>query len=86
MQVSDFLAILKADFGRFRRISAVFRPVSAVPAVLATSRYDPIWLDFGRISSVRRELKSIRHELSRIGANRAESTQIREKKKKKKKH
>ena len=85
MQVSDFSAIFKADFGRFRRISAVFRPVSAVPAVLATSRYDPIWpirLYFGQISSVRRRLKPIRHELSRIGTNRAESVRIREKKKK----
>ena len=73
---------------RFRRISAVFRPVSAVSTVSAVGRNDPIWpirLYFGQISSVRRRLKPIRHELSRIGANRAESAQIREKKKKKKK-
>ena len=70
---------------RFRRISAVFRPVSAVSTVSAAGRYDSIWpirLYFGQISSVRRRLKPIRHELSRIGANRAESAQIREKKKK----
>ena len=29
MQVSDFTAILKADFGRFRPVSACFRHVSA---------------------------------------------------------
>ena len=82
MQVSDFPAIFKADFGRFWRISAVFRPISVVSAV---GRYDPIWtiqLDFGRSSLVRRESKPIRHELSRIGTNRAESVRIREKKKK----
>ena len=81
MQVSAFLAIFKADFG-------CFRPVSAVSAILAAGRYDPIWpirLDFGRISPVWCESKPIRHELSHIGANRAESARIREKKKKKKK-
>ena len=86
MQVSDFPTILKADFGRFRPVPAVFRPISAVSAVAAAGRYDPIWLiqpDFGRISPVRRESKPIRHESSRIGANRAESARIREKKKKK---
>ena len=74
-QVSAFSAIFKADFGRFR-------PVSTVSA---SSRYDPIWpirLDFGRISLVRHESKPIRHESSRIGANRAESAWIWEKKKK----
>ena len=97
MQVSDFTAILKADFGRFwpvsacfrpfRPVSAVFRPVSVVSAVSAAGRYVPIWPirpDFGRISPIRRESKPIRHESSRIGANRAESARIREKKKKKK--
>ena len=62
MQVSDFPAIFKADFGRFRRISAVFRPVSAVSTA---GRYDTIWpirLDFGRISPVRRES-------NRVGTN-----------------
>ena len=83
MQVSAFLAIFKADFGRFWRVSAVFRPVSAVSAA---SRYDSIWPirpDLGRISPVQRELKPIRHESSRIGVNRAELARIREKKKKK---
>ena len=85
MQVSDFPAIFKADFGLFRHISAVFWPVSAESAVSTAGRYDPIWpirLDFGRISPVRRESKPIRHESSRIGANRTESVRIREKKKK----
>ena len=73
--------------GRFRPVSAVFRPVSAVLAISAAGRYvpiRPIWPirpDFGRISSIRRESKPIRHESSRIGANRAESARIREKKK-----
>ena len=83
MQVSAFLTIFKADFGHFRRVSAVFRHVSAVSAA---GRYDPIWPirpDFGRISPVWHESKLIRHESSRIGANRAESARIREKKKKK---
>ena len=85
MQVSDFPAIFKADFGLFRRISAVFWPVSAISAA---GRYDPIWpirLDFGRIRLVRHELKPIRHESkpirhesSCVGAN--------PRKKKKKKH
>ena len=71
MQVSAFPAIFKADFGRFRRVSAIS----------AAGRYDPIWPDFGRISRVRRESKPIRHESSRIGANWAESARIWEKKK-----
>ena len=69
MQVSDFSAIFKADFGLFRRISAVFRLVSAVSAA---GRYDIIWpirLDFGRISPVQRESKPIRHESNRVGTN-----------------
>ena len=83
MQVSALTAIFKADFGRFRPVPAVFRPISAVSAA---GRYGPIWPirpDFGRISPIRRESKPIRHESSRIGANRAESARIREKKKKK---
>ena len=77
--------------GWFRLVSAVFRPVSAVSAVSAAGRYvpiRPIWPirpDFGWISPIRRESKPIWHESSRIGANRAESARIREKKKKKKK-
>ena len=85
MQVSALTAIFKADFGRFRPVPAVFRPISAVSAISAAGRYNPIWPirpDFGRISPIRRESKPIRHESSRIGANRAESALIREKKKK----
>ena len=69
MQVSNFPAIFKANFGHFRCVSTVFRPVSAVSAA---GRYDPIWPirpDSGRISPVRRESKPIRRELSRVGAN-----------------
>ena len=74
-QVSAFPVIFKANFGRFRHVSAVS----------ASSRYDPIWpirLDFGRISPVWLESKPIWHKSSRIGANRAELARIREKKKK----
>ena len=55
-----------ASFGFSSHIQGRFRPFPAC---------------FGRISPVRRELKPIRHESSRIGANRAESARIREKKK-----
>ena len=85
-QVSAFPAIFKADFGCFRYVSAVFRPVSAV---LAAGRYDSIRPNFGWISPVRHESKPIRcesshiGESSRIGVNRAESARIQEKKKKK---
>ena len=68
-QVSALTAIFKADFGRFRPVPAVFRPISAVSAA---GRYDPIWPirpDFGRISPVRRKSKPIRHESSRIYLN-----------------
>ena len=84
MQVSDFTAILKADFGRFRLVSACFDRFPACFGRIG-GRYFPIWPirpDFGRISPIRRESKPIRHESSRIGANRAESARIREKKKK----
>ena len=69
MQVSTFKAIFKADFGRFRPVPAVFRPISVVSAISAASRYGSIWPiqpDFGRISPVRLESKPIRHESSRI--------------------
>ena len=91
MQFSALTAIFKADFGRYQPVPAVFRPISAVSAVSAAGRYHPIWPirpDFGRISPIRRESKPIRHESSRIGANRAKSVRIepsrRESKKKKK--
>ena len=90
MQVSDFTAILKADFGRFRPVSACFGRISSI----GRRPIRPIWPirpDFGRISPIRRESKPIRHESSRIGANQAKSARIKpsrresEKKKKKKK-
>ena len=83
-QVSAFLAIFEANFSHFRRVSTVFRPVSAVSA---TGQYDLIWSirpNFGRISPVRRKSKPIRYESSRIGANRAKSAPNPRKKKKKK--
>ena len=74
-QVSAFLAIFKADFGRFRHVLAVS----------AVDRYDPIWPIwpvFGRISPVWCKSKPIQHESSRVGANRVKSARIREEKKK----
>ena len=56
-------------------ISGMFRPF---PACIGCQ---PIRPDSGRINPVWCELKLIRHESSRIGANQAESVQIREKKK-----
>ena len=93
MQVLDFPAIFKADFGRFRLVSACFDRFPACFGRIG-GRYFPIWPirpDFGRISPIRRESKPIRHESSCIGANRAASARIgpsrreSEKKKKKKK-
>ena len=76
MQVSALTAIFKADFGRFRPVPAVFRPISAVSAV---SRYDPILAESARFDANR----------SRFGTNRAASARIepsrRESEKKKKK-
>ena len=77
-QVSAFPVIFKANFGRFRHVSAVS----------ARGRYDQIWpirLDFGRISPVWRESKPIRYESSRIGTNQAELARIREREREKKK-
>ena len=78
MQVSDFPAILKADFGRFRPVSAVFRPVSAVSAADRYTRY----ARYGRYGP-------ILAESARFGTNRAASARIepsrRESEKKKKK-
>ena len=70
-----FPASFKADFGRFR-------PVSAVSVA---GQYDLIWPirpDSGRISPVQCESKPIRSKSSRFGTNRAESAQFRGKKKK----
>ena len=87
MQVSDFPAIFKADFGRFWHISACFGCIDRIgrrlmrPDMADTARFWPNQPGFGRISPIQRESKPIRRESSRIGANRAESAQIREKKK-----
>ena len=76
MQVSALTAIFKADFGRFRPVPAVFRPISAVSAI---GRYDPILAESARFDANR----------SRFGTNRAASARIepsrRESEKKKKK-
>ena len=72
--------------GRFWPFPACFGRFQPVSAVSAAGLYDPIWPirpDFGRIRSVWRESKPIRHESSCIGVNRAELAWIREKKKKK---
>ena len=85
MQVSDFPAILKADFGRFRPVSAVFWPVSAVSAVSAAGRY----ARYGRYGPILTESARFGTNRSQFGTNRAVSAQIkpsqRESKKKKKK-
>ena len=95
MQVSDFIAILKADFGRFRPVSADFRPVSVVSAVSAAGRYvrygryGPNLAESARFGANRSRFGANR---SRIGTNRAASARIEpsrresEKKKKKKKN
>ena len=77
-QVSAFPAIFKADFGRFRQVSAVsdlFRPYRPPADTTQYGRYCP-----NQPSSA--QIESHRHESSRIGANPAESARIREKKKK----
>ena len=77
MQFSALTAIIKADFGRFRPVPAVFRPISAVSAAdtADTTRY-------GRYGP-------ILAESARFGTNRAASARIepsrRESEKKKKK-
>ena len=87
MQVSDFIAILKADFGRFRPVSADFRPVSVVSAVSAAGRY----VRYGRYGPILAESARFGANRSRFGTNRAASARIEpcrresEKKKKKKK-
>ena len=75
MQVSAFPAIFKADFGRFWRVSAVFRPYRP-PA--DTARF---WLNqpgLARIEADSARIELHRRESSRVGAN------PRKKKKKKK--
>ena len=85
MQVSDFIAILKADFGRFRPVSADFRPVSVVSAVSAAGRYVrygrygsilaesarfwPNQPDSARIEADLARIEPHRREASRVGAN-----------------
>ena len=85
MQVSDFTAILKADFGRFRPVSADFRPVSVVSAVSAAGRY----VRYGRYGPNLAESARFGANRSRFGTNRAASARIepsrRESEKKKKK-
>ena len=69
MQVSAFPAIFKADFSRFRCVSACFDRFPACYGRIGRMGRRPIWPirpDFGRISPVRLESKPIRHESSRI--------------------
>ena len=75
-KVSAFPAIFKANFGRFRHVSAVFRPVSAVSAA---SRYGPILAESARFSANQSQFSTNRAASARIEPSRRES-----KKKKKK--
>ena len=82
MQVSDFPAILKADFGRFPacfgRIGSIGRrPIRADMADLA--RFWPNQPDSARIEADSARIEPHQRESSRVGAN------PRKKKKKKKK-
>ena len=93
MQVSDFTVILKADFGRFRPVSADFRPVSAVSEVSAAGRYVPIWpirpdmADTARFWPNQPDSALIEADSARIEPHRRESSRVganpRKKKKKK---
>ena len=66
MQVSAFPAIFKADFGRFRRVSAFFRPFRPLADTTRYGRYGPILADSTRFSV----------NQSRFGTNRAASARI----------
>ena len=81
MQVSDFPAIFKANFGRFRRVSACFgcigrRPIR--PDMADTARFWPNQPGSARIKADSARIEPHRRESSRAGAN------PRKKKKKKK--
>ena len=82
MQVSDFPAILKADFGRFRPVSACFRPVSACfgrigsigrrpirPDMADMARFWPNQPDSARIEADSARIEPHRRESSRVDAN-----------------
>ena len=82
MQVSAFPAIFKADFGRFRRVSAYFgrigrRPIR--PDMANTARFWPNQPGSTWIEADSARIEPHRRESSRVGAN------PRKKKKKKKK-
>ena len=86
MQFSALTAIFKADFGRFRPFSAYFgrigrRPIR--PDMADTARFWPNQIDSAQIEADSTRIEPHWRESSRIGANRAESARIREKKKKK---
>ena len=74
MQVSDFTAILKADFGLFPACFGLFRPYRQYRPPADTSRY-------GRYGPMLAESARFGANRSRFGTNRAESARIREKKK-----
>uniref|UniRef100_A0A7N2LGL4 F-box domain-containing protein n=1 Tax=Quercus lobata TaxID=97700 RepID=A0A7N2LGL4_QUELO len=87
VRISASPASFKANFGRFRPVSAYFgqfrpyRPYRSPADTTRYCRYGPILAEIGPI---RRESKPIRRESSRVGANPADSARIREQKKKKK--
>ena len=66
MQVSAFPAIFKADFGRFRRVSAFFRPFRPLADTTRYGRYGSILAESARFDANR----------SRFGTNQAASVRI----------
>ena len=80
LQVSDFTAILKADFGLFRPVSGLFRqyrPPADTSDMADTARFWPNQPDSARIEADSARIEPHRRESSRVDAN------PREKKKKK---
>ena len=88
MQVSAFPAIFKADFGRFRRVSACSGRFSACfnrigrwpirPDMADTTRFWPNQPGSARIETDSARIELHRHESSRVGANpRKKKTQTR---------
>ena len=76
MQVSDFPTILKADFGRFRPFSGLFRPYRQYRPPADTSWYGR----YGRYGPILAESARFGANRSRFGTNRSASARIRGKK------
>ena len=69
MQISDFTAILKADFGRFRPVSGLFRPYRQYRPPADKTQY-------GRYGLILAESAQFGANRSRFGTNRAASERI----------